>query len=60
MQSDWSRVYSIITQELDFSQPCGFYRFPKVMHHLKQKNYIDGTNLFSKSVLPIFFRALRA
>ena len=27
MQSDWSRVFSTTTQELDFSQPCGFYRF---------------------------------
>ena len=60
MQSDWSRVLSITTQELDFPQPCGFYRFSKVVYHLKPKNHIDVTNLFSKSVLLIFFRALRA
>ena len=55
MQSDWSRVFSITTQELDFSKPCGFYRFLKVVYHSKPKNHIDGTNLSSKSVLPIFF-----
>ena len=58
MQSDWSRVFSITTQELDFSQPSGFYRFSKVVYHLKQKNHFDGTNLSSKSVLPIFSRRL--
>ena len=46
MQSDWSRVLSITTQELDFPQPCGFYRCSKVVYHLKPKNYIDVTNLF--------------
>ena len=60
MQSDWFRVFSITTQELDFSQPCGFYRFSKVVYHLKPKNHIDGPNLLSKSVLLIFLRALRA
>ena len=60
MQSDQSRVFSIKTQELDFSQPCGFYRFSKVVHNLKPKNHIDGTNLSSKSVLPIFFSERRA
>ena len=60
MQSDWSRTYSITTKELDFSQPCGVYRFSKVVYHLKPKNHIDGPNLSSKSVLPIYFRALRA
>ena len=59
MQSDWSRVFSITTQELDFSKPCGFYRFSKVVYHLKAKNQIDAPNLFSKSALSIFFRALR-
>ena len=54
MQSDWSRVFSITTQELDFSQPCRFYRFLKVVYHLKPKNHIDGSNLPSKSVLMIF------
>ena len=37
MQSDWSRVLSITTQELGFSQRCGFYRFSKVVYHLKPK-----------------------
>ena len=60
IQSDRFRAFSVTTQELDFLQPCGFYRYSKVVYHLKPKNYIDGPNLFSKSVLPIFFRALRA
>ena len=60
MQSDWSRAFSVTTQELHFSQPCGFYRFSKVVYHLKPKDPIDGTNLSSKSVLPIFPRALKA
>ena len=60
MQCDWSKASSVTTQELDFSQPCGFYRFSKVVHHLKQKNHIDGQNLFSKSVLSIYFSALSA
>ena len=55
MQSDWFRVFSVTTQELDFSQPCGFYRFSKVVYHLKPKNHIDGTNRSSKSALLIFF-----
>ena len=32
MQSDWSR-----TQELDFSQPRGSYRFSKLVYDLKMK-----------------------
>ena len=60
MQSDWSRVFSIATEELDFSQPCRTCRFSKVVYHLKPKNHINEPNLSSKSVLPIFFRALRA
>ena len=60
MLSDWYRVFSITTQELDFSQPCGFYRFSMMVYHLIPKTDIDGPNLFSKSVLPIYFRALRA
>ena len=55
MQSDRSRVFLITTPELDFSQPCGFYRFSKVVYHLKPKYHIDGTNISSKSVLPNFF-----
>ena len=55
MQSDWWRAFSITTQELDFLQPCGFYGFSKVLYHLKPKDQIDGPNLFSKSVLLIFF-----
>ena len=59
MQSDWSRVFSITTQELVFSHPCGFYRFSKVVYHLKPKNNTDRTNLSSNSVLPgFFFRAI--
>ena len=38
----------MITQELDFSQPCRFYRFAKVVYH------IDGPNLSGKYVLLIF------
>ena len=60
MQSDWLRAFSITTQELDFSQPYSFYRFPKVVYHLKPKNHINGPNIFSKSVLPIYFSVLRA
>ena len=60
MQSDWSSVFSITTQELDISQPYHFYRFSKVVYHLKPKHHIDGPNLSSKPVLPNFFRALRA
>ena len=59
MQSSWSRVFSITTQELDLSQPCHFYRLSKVVHHLNPKNHIDGPNLPSKSVLLVFFRTLR-
>ena len=53
MQSDWSRVFLFRTQEWDFSQPCGFYRFSKVVYHLKPKHQIDWTDLSSKSILPI-------
>ena len=37
MQYDWWRAFSITTQELDFSQPCGFHIFPKatMVYHLK-------------------------
>ena len=35
MESDWSRVFSITAQELNVSQPRGFYRFSKVVYHLK-------------------------
>ena len=76
MQSDWPRSFSNATQELDFSQPCSFHRFPKatMVYHLKLKNQlklklklnqlklkkIDVTIFFSKSVLPIYFRSLWA
>ena len=43
-----------LSQELDFSQPCHFHRFSKVVYHLKPKNHIDGPNLSSKYVLLIF------
>ena len=33
MQSDWSIAFSITTQELAFSQPCGSYRFLMVVYH---------------------------
>ena len=59
MQSDWSRVFSITTQELDFSQLCCFYKLSMLVYHLKPKNHIGGPSLSSKSVLLIFFRALR-
>ena len=52
-------AFSIITQELDFSQPCRFHRFPEatMVYHLKSKNHIDGPFFFffffcGKSVLP--------
>ena len=54
-----SRVFSVATQELDFSQPCCFWRFSKTVYHLKPKIHIDGPNLSLKSVSPTFFRALR-
>ena len=57
MQSDRSRVFLITTPELDFSKPCGFYRFSKVVYHLKPKYHIDGTNLSSKSVFPNIFQS---
>ena len=62
MQSDWSRAFSIATQELDFSQPSSFHKFPKatMVYHSKLKNHIDGAIFFSKSLLPIYFRALWA
>ena len=58
MPSDWSRAFSFATQELDFSQSCGFHRFPKtiMLYHLKPKNH----KLFAKSVLLIYFSALWA
>ena len=37
MQSDWSRAFSITTQELDFLQPYGFHRLSTVVYHLKPK-----------------------
>ena len=55
MQSDWSRAFLITTQELDFSEPCGFYRFSKVVYHLKSKKYIDGPNLFFQNLYCQFF-----
>ena len=42
-----------------FTAIC-FYRFSKVVYHLKPKKHIDWTNLSSKYTLPIFFRAPRA
>ena len=60
MQSYWSREFSIVTQELDFSKIRGFDRFSMVKYHLKPRNHIYEPNLSSKSVLRIFFRALRA
>ena len=50
MQSDWSKTFLITTEEIDFSQPCGFYRFSKVVYYLKLKNHIGGPILPSKSV----------
>ena len=60
VQSDWFRAFSITTKELGFSQPYGFHRFPKetVVYHLKPKNHTDRQNVFSKSVLLIYFRAI--
>ena len=52
MRSDCLRAFSTITRELELSQPCGV--------SFKTKNRIDGPMFFSKSVFPIYFRALRA
>ena len=61
MQSHWSRVFSItMSSRTRFFTAMSFYRFSKVVYHLKPKNHIDGPNLLSKSVLLIFLRALRA
>ena len=57
MQSDWSRVFSITTQELDFSQPCGFYRFSKVVYHLKRKNHIDRQIVLQNLHCQFFFQS---
>ena len=53
MQSGWSRAFLFTTQELDFSQPCGFHRFQKttMVHHLKPKSHTDRPIFFSKSEL---------
>ena len=48
MQSDWSRVFSVTTQELDFSQPCRFCRLSKGGASFKTKNLLDGLNVLSK------------
>ena len=42
MQYDWSRVFLITTQQVDFSQSCGFDRFSNVVYHLKQKIALMG------------------
>ena len=60
MQSDWSRLFSITTKRLDFSQPWSLYRLSKAVYHLKPKNHNDGPDLSPKSVLLIFFGELRA
>ena len=56
MQSDWSIAFSITTQELGFSQPGGFHRFPKatMVYHLKPKNHIDGPIFFKICVADLF------
>ena len=57
MQSDWYTAFSITTQELDFSQPYGFHRFPKatMVYHLKPKNHhingpISFQNLYCRNI----------
>ena len=59
MQSDWSRAFSIATQELDFSQPSSFHRFPKatMVYHLKLKNHIDGAIFFFKISIANLFQS---
>ena len=55
MQSHWSRVFSItMSSRTRFFTAMSFYRFSKVVYHLKPKNHIDGPNLSSKYVLLIF------
>ena len=45
-------AFSIITQELDFSQPCRFHRFSEatMVYHLKPKNHIDGPFFFVENL----------
>ena len=59
MQCDWSRAFSITTQDLDFSQLCDFYRFSKVEYHfLKPKNHTDGwTESFFKICITNLFES---
>ena len=57
MQSDWSRAFLITTQELDFSEPCGFYRFSKVVYHLKSKNTLMDQIFSFKICIANFFQS---
>ena len=60
MQSDWSRVFSIATQKLDFSQPCGFYRFLKLVSIQNQKIILMGQIFLQNLYCRFFFRSLSA
>ena len=55
MQSDWSRVFSIATQELHFSQPWGFYRFSQVVHQFKTKKITLMDQIFLQNLYCWFF-----
>ena len=55
MQSDWSRVFSITTQELHFSQPWGFYRFSQVVHQFKTKKITLMDQIFLQNLYCWFF-----
>ena len=54
IQSNWPRVFSVTTQELDFSQPFRFYRFSKVVYHLKSHWW---TKSFIKICIADFFQS---
>ena len=60
MQSDWSRAFSIRTQEQDFSQARGFHASQKafMVHHLKPKNLIDGPVFLFKICIADLFQSI--
>ena len=64
MQCDWSKSFSIATQELDFSQPYDILQIPKGNYAVpfKTKKSHRWTNcfFFSKFVLTTCFRAFWA
>ena len=53
---DWSRAFSMATQELDFSQPCDILQIPKGNYAVsfKTKKSHWWTNCFSQNLYWIF------